>query len=114
MSSNYTTNLMHKGVWPLIILSILKRGDMYSRELVDSIPKYSGGIIRANYNTIYPILIKLTDHGLVSSRKVRKGKRMEVVYYHIEPAGEEHLSKLLQDYERINEGIFQIIHYQTP
>lgn len=114
MPKNSSTVFLHKGMWSLIILSLLKREDMYSRELVNNVAKYSGGIITANYNTIYPVLLKMADQGLVSCRRVRTGKRMEIVYYHIEPAGEERLSVLLEEYSKITEGVFQILRCKIP
>lgn len=56
----------------------------------------------------------MADQGLVSCRRVRTGKRMEIVYYHIEPAGEERLSVLLEEYSKITEGVFQILRCKIP
>jgi hypothetical protein len=34
---------------------------------------------------------------------------MTRIYYHLEPAGEKRLNELIQEYEEVTQGIFQII-----
>ena len=59
--------------------------------------------------SLYPVLYKLVDQGLISDRKVLVGKRMTRVYYHLEPAGEQRLRELVREYEEVSQGVFQIV-----
>lgn len=102
--SNY-----RKGVMSLVILSLLTREDMYGYQLVQETARSSGGRLTTQEGSLYPVLYRLLDQGLISDRKVQVGKRMTRVYYHIEPAGEEKLKELIRDYETITQGVFQII-----
>lgn len=98
-----------RGVMSLVILSILKREDMYGYQLVQETEKTSGGRITTQEGSLYPVLYKLLDQGYISDRKVLVGKRMTRVYYHLEPKGEERLKELIQEYEEVTQGVFQII-----
>ena len=80
-----------RGVMSLVILSLLKREDMYGYQLVQETEKSSGGRLTTQEGSLYPVLYKLLDQGLISDQKVQVGKRMTRVYYHLEPAGAQRL-----------------------
>jgi PadR family transcriptional regulator PadR len=98
-----------RGVMSLVILALLKREDMYGYQLVQETSKSSGGRIATQEGSLYPVLYRLLDQGLISDRKVLVGKRMTRVYYHLEPAGAAHLNELIREYEAITSGVLQII-----
>ena len=98
-----------RGVMSLVILALLKREDMYGYQLVQETALSSGGRIQTQEGSLYPVLYRLQEQGLISDRKVLVGKRMTRIYYHLEPAGEVRLSELIEEYRQITEGIFQII-----
>ena len=98
-----------RGVMSLVILGLLKKEDMYGYQLVQETERQSGGRIVTQEGSLYPVLYKLVDQGLISDRKVLVGRRMTRVYYHLEPAGEQRLKELTQEYEEITKGVLQII-----
>lgn len=98
-----------RGIMSLVILSHLKREDMYGYQLVQETERVSGGRIVTQEGSLYPVLYKLVDQGLISDRRVQVGKRMTRVYYHLEPAGEQRLAQLIHEYEQVTQGVFQII-----
>ena len=98
-----------RGVMSLVILSLLKRGDMYGYQLVQETERASGGRLTTQEGSLYPVLYRLQEQGLVSDRRELVGKRMTRVYYHLEPAGEEKLRELTADYEAVTAGVFAII-----
>lgn len=98
-----------KGVMSLVILALLSREDMYGYQLVQEIERSSGGRLTTQEGSLYPVLYRLLDQGLISDQKVQVGKRMMRVYYHIEPAGEKRLKELIAEYRAITQGVMQII-----
>lgn len=98
-----------RGVMSLVLLGLLKQKDMYGYQLVQECEKQSGGAIIAQEGSLYPVLYKLLDQGLISDRKVLVGKRMQRVYYHLEPAGEKRLIELSREYEAVSRGVLQIV-----
>ena len=109
MAMDNSQNSFRRGVMSIVILSLLKREDMYGYQLVQETERASGGKLTTQEGSLYPVLYKLLDQGLISDRKVLVGKRMQRVYYHLEPAGEQRLRELIQDYEAVTSGVFQII-----
>lgn len=98
-------NSFRRGVMSLVILGLLKREDMYGYQLVQETERVSGGRIVTQEGSLYPVLYKLVDQGLISDRRVQVGRRMTRVYYHLEPAGEQRFAELLREYEEITQGI---------
>ena len=109
MGGDNGPNSFRRGVMSLVILGLLKQEDMYGYQLVQETEKQSGGAIVTQEGSLYPVLYKLLDQGLISDRKVLVGKRMQRVYYHLEPAGEERLCALTREYEAVTRGVFGIL-----
>lgn len=109
MGVEKSQNNFQRGVMSLVILALLKREDMYGYQLVQETEKSSGGRLMTQEGSLYPVLYKLLDQGLISDRKVQVGKRMTRVYYHLEPAGEERLKELFREYEQITQGVLRIV-----
>ena len=109
MASDNSQASFRRGVMSLVILSLLKREDMYGYQLVQETERSSGGRLTTQEGSLYPVLYKLLDQGYISDRKVLVGKRMTRVYYHLEPKGEEKLKELIREYEEVTQGVFEII-----
>lgn len=109
MAGDTSQNAFRRGVMSLVILGLLKREDMYGYQLVQETEKRSGGRIVTQEGSLYPVLYKLVDQGYISDRKVQVGKRMTRIYYHLELAGKARLQELIQEYEAVTQGVFQII-----
>ena len=99
-----------RGVMSLVILALLKREDMYGYQLVQQLQSASGGRLSTQEGSLYPVLYKLQEQGLISDRRVLVGKRMTRVYYHLEPEGAVRLEEMIQEYENVTRGVFTIIH----
>lgn len=109
MAADSSQQSFRRGVMSLVVLALLKREDMYGYQLVQETANSSGGKLTTQEGSLYPVLYRLLDQGFISDRKVQVGKRMNRIYYHLEPAGEERLRELIQEYEDVTQGIFQII-----
>ena len=101
-----------RGLAPLIILSLLKKEDMYGYQLVQETERSSQGKIITQEGSLYPVLYKLEQSGFISSKKVLVGKKMTRVYYHLEPKGVEYLNVLVDEYEAVTQGMFLIMNGQ--
>ena len=109
MSIDAAQNNFRRGVTALVILGLLKREDMYGYQLVLQTKELSGGRIVTQEGCLYPILYKMLDSGYISDYTVQVGKRMKRIYYHLEPAGEERLKQLMEEYNETMRGIYQIM-----
>lgn len=98
-----------RGVMSLVVLALLEREDMYGYQLVEEVSKRSGGLITTQEGSLYPVLYKLEDAGLISSRKIQVGKRRQRILYHLEPAGTQQLREMVAEYRSVVQGVFMII-----
>lgn len=105
MAPDNGQNSFRRGVMSLVILALLEKEDMYGYQLVQETIRRSGGRIVTQEGSLYPVLYKLLDQGLISDRKVQVGKRMTRIYYHLEPAGADRLAELKQEFREIVQGI---------
>lgn len=103
------TDNYQRGVMSLVILGLLQDEDMYGYQLVQETEKRSGSRLKTQEGSLYPVLYKLVDQGLISDRRVQVGKRMTRVYYHLEPAGQQRLKELLYEYEQVTTGVLCIV-----
>lgn len=108
METSADQSNFRRGVMSLVLLALLKREDMYGYQLVMETQRLSEGRIVTQEGSLYPVLYKLEDQGLISSRRVPVGKRMNRVYYHLEPAGEQRLKDLIADYKSVVRGVLLI------
>ena len=109
MAADNSQNSFRRGVMSLVILGLLKNEDMYGYQLVQETQRRSGGTVMTQEGSLYPVLYKLLDQGMISDRKVQVGKRMTRVYYHMEPAGLQRLEELTREYRDVTRGVFRIL-----
>jgi len=114
MAKDNAQSSFQRGVMSLLILSLLDQEDMYGYQIVQEIAARSGGTIVTQEGSLYPVLYKLQDQGMISGEKVLVGKRMTRVYYHLEPAGEARLEEMIREYESMMTGVTAIIREEVP
>ena len=114
MAKDNAQSSFQRGVMSLLILSLLDQEDMYGYQIVQEIAARSGGTIVTQEGSLYPVLYKLQDQGMISGEKVLVGKRMTRVYYHLEPAGEARLEEMIREYESMMTGVTAIIREEAP
>ena len=74
-----------------IILSILSSGEAYGYQLIQQIHALSGGTLLWNDGTLYPVLHRLEDQGLVTSAwRLSDGGRQRK-YYRLTKKGRQTL-----------------------
>lgn len=97
-----------KGTSEMLILRLLDEEDMYGYQIVQEINKRSEGMFTLKEGSLYPVLYRFIEDGLVSDRMEIVGKRLRK-YYHIEAKGKERLKEIKQEYNNITTGINKIL-----
>lgn len=92
------------GVPELLLLRLLDQREMYGYELVRSIRTATGEAISLGEGVIYPALHSLERNGSLKSKRKAVGGRTRV-YYSLTGKGRTRLSKLQDDWRRIQGGI---------
>lgn len=93
----------------MLLLALLQEEDMYGYQLCQELDERSHGLFTLQEGSMYPILYRLSERSLVSTRKELVGKRRTRVYYHLEPAGLSYMEQLKKEYFAIHQGIVKIL-----
>lgn len=105
-NKNYFIN----GITEMLILFLLAQRDCYVYEITKAICRLSEGLLSISQNTIYTATYKLETEHKISEYAKLVGKKRTRVYYHIEPAGTQYLSELLDIYRKTIDGIQKILN----
>ena len=96
MDTRYERQLK-RGVLEIVVLKLLSQGRAYGYQLLQRLDQESGGLFRIKEGTLYPILYRLEDDGLVVSEwSIPEDKSVAKKYYRCTPKGEEALVELLE------------------
>jgi PadR family transcriptional regulator, regulatory protein PadR len=86
-------DLRKAGLLPLLVLHLAGRERVYGNELIERIAALTGGALRVNPNTMYPLLHALEAQGLVAGEWEHPGRRTRR-FYRVTPAGAQERHRL--------------------
>ncbi len=97
------------GLTELLFLQVLSERDMYGYEMKPEIIRRSKGAITFGETPLYIPLLRMTERGLISSRReIVTGKRFRT-YYHIEELGLKCLEYGKKQFEFVYEGVANVL-----
>jgi PadR family transcriptional regulator PadR len=91
MNSENTQAQMRKGVLEFCILSILAKGDAYTTEIIDKMKSSKLVVVEG---TLYPLLTRLKNLGLLTYRWEESTTGPPRKYYKLTPVGKQFLKEL--------------------
>lgn len=80
-----------KGSAEFLVLSLLEDQPRHGYDISKLIQTRSGGAIRFHVTSLYPLLYRLEERGLVAGRWVEKPEQRRRRYYSLTPAGRKML-----------------------
>src|SRR3546814_8831375 len=86
-----TQTQMRKGILEYCILSIISRGEIYASDIITELRTARLLVVEG---TLYPLLTRLKNNGLLSYNWVESASGPPRKYYTITPAGTDVLGKL--------------------
>jgi PadR family transcriptional regulator PadR len=96
---------MRKGVLELCILSILSRGDAYTTDLINKLKEDQMIVVEG---TLYPLLTRQKNAGLLSYRWEESPQGPPRKYYSLTPKGKDYLSELEQGWDNLVDKVNSI------
>lgn len=87
-----------KGSAELLVLSLLEDQPRHGYDICKSIETRSGGAIRFHVTSLYPLLYRLEERGLVVGRWVEKSEQRRRRYYSLTPEGRKVLRTQRKDW----------------
>lgn len=103
-----TATNFKRGTAEMLLLFLLKERDWYAYELSKALKARSLEHFDIQGPSLYTILYRLQDKGFVTTRDEQVGKRIRV-YYHISPAGEMYLDRIMAEYRSVTDGISAVL-----
>lgn len=101
---------MKKGVLDMLVLKLLESEPKYGYQIIQEMKEKSEDVFSLKDGTLYPILYRLEDDGLVVSRwSEAAGKQVPRKYYEITQVGRSELQAIEQTWQSITKGISQIM-----
>lgn len=91
MNSENTQAQMRKGILEFCILSILTKGDAYPTEIIDKMKDAKLVVVEG---TLYPLLTRLKNLGLLTYRWEESTTGPPRKYYKLTPVGKQFLKEL--------------------
>ena len=101
---------MKKGVLDMLVLKLLDSESKYGYQIIQELKEKSEETFLLKDGTLYPILYRLEDDGLVVSKwSEAEGKQVPRKYYEITEAGRKALLEIYSVWNRISDGIEKIM-----
>jgi len=96
---------LKKGTAEMVLLYLLREQEMYGYQLTQTLRERSQEKYILQEGSMYPILYRLLDRGLIVERREIVCKRRTRVYYSITQEGINRLDEIIREYVEITLGI---------
>ena len=84
---------MKKGSTEILVLSLIEERARHGYEIGKLIETSSGGLLHFRIGSLYPILCRLEDRGLITGRWIERPGERRRRYYRLTPAGRKALAR---------------------
>jgi PadR family transcriptional regulator, regulatory protein PadR len=98
---------MRRGLLPYCVLALLRERQLYGFELVRTLSGVDGLV--TGEGTIYPLLARLRQQGLVETTWQESASGPPRRYYRLTPAGNRALSEFAEDWARLRDGVDSLL-----
>ena len=99
---------LKKGSAELMILSLVEARPRHGYEISKLIETRSGGVVRFNVASLYPLLYRLEERGWIKGRWVEQAGQRRRRFYRITPEGKKVLAAQRQTWREFVEAINRI------
>jgi DNA-binding PadR family transcriptional regulator len=107
-SDAFGGDIRRRDVFPLLVLHLLAREPAYGNRLIESIEELTQGAISVNPNTMYPLLRRMEERGLVDAAWEHPDRRTRR-YYSITPGGRREYRRLRSEVEPFLDSVIRSV-----
>ncbi|MCC7204014.1 MAG: PadR family transcriptional regulator [Phycisphaeraceae bacterium] len=92
-----------------ILLAILRDGPSYGYQIIQDINTRANGLLRLGEGTVYPVLHRLEEKGLLAAtwRQGDTGRKRK--YYRLSPKGKTALAANIEQWHGLTELILRVV-----
>jgi len=109
MNTDNSKAQMRKGVLEYCILLVLSNGDAYTSDIINKLKTIKLIVVEG---TLYPLLTRLKNFGLLSYRWEESTQGPPRKYYKLTDLGKNFLQDLDKSWNELNEAVNQLKHYK--
>jgi PadR family transcriptional regulator, regulatory protein PadR len=106
MNFENTQVQMRKGILEYCILHIIARGEVYASDMIEELTSAKIMVVEG---TLYPLLTRLKNAGLVEYKWVESNSGPPRKYYRLKEQGTDFLAKLDQTWQELTTSTNKII-----
>ncbi len=100
---------LKKGSLELLVLSVLAHGRRHGYEIGRLIELGSGGHLTFRITTLYPVLYRLENRGLIAGRWVERAGERRRCYYHLTAAGTKALEERREQWDAFAAAVGRVV-----
>ncbi len=102
---------MKKGILEYCILAIIKRGEVYASDILEELKQAELIVVEG---TLYPLLTRLKNEGLLSYQWVESKSGPPRKYFQLTTEGEVFLNELASAWNELTSSVNQIVLKHKP
>ncbi len=111
MNSENSKAQMKKGILEYCILAIIKRGEVYASDILEELKQAELIVVEG---TLYPLLTRLKNEGLLSYQWVESKSGPPRKYFQLTTEGESFLNELASTWNELTSSVNQIVLKHKP
>ena len=104
---------LKRGTLEMILLKLLSQRPMYGYELIAALERRGGESFQLKEGTLYPVLYRLEDAGLVEARWETLERSAPRKYYHLTEAGTRELQTLIDEWQAFSGAVNHLLEMEN-
>src|ERR671923_2282712 len=109
----FVGELRRRAILPLLVLHLIAQGPSYGNQLMERIGAMTAGVLSVNPNTMYPLLRRLEERGLIEGQWEHPERRSRR-YYSLTKEGAAEYARLVEEVrpflDAVKSSIDEIVH----
>ena len=102
MNIDNTQSQMRKGIHEFCILSVIRQGEVYPSDIVEKMRSANLSILEG---TLYPLLTRLKNAGMLTYRWVESNSGPPRKYFSLTPTGELFYNELFTTWKELSDAV---------
>jgi PadR family transcriptional regulator PadR len=102
MNIDNTQSQMRKGIHEFCILSVIRQGEVYPSDIVEKMKTANLSILEG---TLYPLLTRLKNAGMLTYRWVESNSGPPRKYFSLTPVGEQFYNELFTTWKELSNAV---------
>ncbi len=104
----FSGEMRRREVLPLLVLHLIAQGPSYGNQLMERIAAMTEGVLSVNPNTMYPLLRRLEEEGLIEGQWEHPERRTRR-FYSLTKGGRKEYKRLLEESRPFLESVSRSI-----